>query len=293
MARVTVGIPVYNGEDMIDECLSCLQQQTFKDFKVIICDNASTDRTVEICKSYTERDERFVLVQNEENVGHEANFRKAFALCDSEFFTWRADDDYSSKDYLEKLFDVISSNKDIDLAAPSVITRYAHDRYTLISTASLYPDLPKIDAYKKTMMNYHASWFYGLWRREALKRVVSTIWEEFPFAYARDHLTVLHPLLNGKIAVCPEALFVQRTYSAPKGDGMRGKQPLTERIRRLETLMPLFYQSFNNEIDRSNLKDSEKAQLRTMKKKYTYQKLRASKWRILRLKAKQLLGKKF
>ncbi|MCV6574792.1 MAG: glycosyltransferase [Cohaesibacter sp.] len=292
MARVTVAIPVYNGQDMIGECLTALQEQTFKDFKVIICDNASTDRTVEICKAFAEKDDRFILVQNETNIGHEANFRKAFALSQSEFFAWRADDDYCTKDYFEKLFDIIAENDQIDLAAPSVITRWSPDHYSEISTASLNQTLPKIEALKKTMMSYHASWFYGLWRRDALEQIIDTLWQEFPYAYSRDHLTILRPLLSGRIAVCPEALFIQRTYSAPKGDGMRGKQKLEDRIKRLQDLMPLFYQAFEKELAGSSLDAGEKSQIASMKKKYTYQKLRASPWRIMRLQAKKLFGAK-
>ena len=293
MARVTIGIPVYNGEDMIGECLDCLERQTFKDFKVIICDNASTDRTVEICQAVADRDERFSIVQNRENVGHEANFRKAFSLCDTEFFAWRADDDYCSLDYFEKLFAVICDQVDIDLAAPSVITRWAEDDYSSISTASLNSKMPKLAGLKKSMREYHASWFYGLWRREALEKMISTLWVDFPYAYSRDHLTILRPLLNGRVAVCPEALFVQRTYSAPKGDGMRGKMKLTDRIKRLETLMPLFYTSFEKEVATSSLGENEKKEILKVKKNYTYQRLRASPFRLLRLKIKSALGATF
>lgn len=58
MARMTVGVPVYNGEAMIAECLNCLLSQTCHDFVMVIADNASTAETSEICAEYVVQDNR-------------------------------------------------------------------------------------------------------------------------------------------------------------------------------------------------------------------------------------------
>ena len=50
--RVSIGLPVYNGADFLEEALDSLLAQTFEDFELIISDNASTDRTQEICQAY-------------------------------------------------------------------------------------------------------------------------------------------------------------------------------------------------------------------------------------------------
>ena len=51
--RLTIGLPVYNGENFLTESLESLLGQTYDDFELIISDNASTDRTADICKQYT------------------------------------------------------------------------------------------------------------------------------------------------------------------------------------------------------------------------------------------------
>ena len=56
MVPITIGVPVYNGADLLDESLACLARQTFGDFKVLIYDNASTDATPEIARRWAERD---------------------------------------------------------------------------------------------------------------------------------------------------------------------------------------------------------------------------------------------
>jgi glycosyltransferase involved in cell wall biosynthesis len=55
---VSVGMPVYNGERYLEEALQSILTQTFEDFELIISDNASTDRTGEICRAYAEKDDR-------------------------------------------------------------------------------------------------------------------------------------------------------------------------------------------------------------------------------------------
>src|SRR5262245_8709621 len=56
--RLSIGLPVYNGERYLAEAFDCFLAQSFQDFEIIICDNASTDRTAEICRSYAQRDPR-------------------------------------------------------------------------------------------------------------------------------------------------------------------------------------------------------------------------------------------
>ena len=62
--RLSIGLPVYNGERFLAQALECLLAQTFRDFELVISDNASTDRTSEICYAYVQRDPRVRYVRN-------------------------------------------------------------------------------------------------------------------------------------------------------------------------------------------------------------------------------------
>jgi len=53
--RVTVAIPVYNGDNYVHEALDSVLAQTFQDFEIVISDNGSTDRTEAICREYAAR----------------------------------------------------------------------------------------------------------------------------------------------------------------------------------------------------------------------------------------------
>ena len=70
MKKVTIGLPVYNGEKFIHKCLDSLLKQTFKNFIIIISDNASTDNTKKICQEYSQKDKRIQYIRQEKILGY-------------------------------------------------------------------------------------------------------------------------------------------------------------------------------------------------------------------------------
>ncbi len=71
--RFSIGLPVYNGEKFIKEAIDSILAQTFEDFELIISDNASTDKTGEICRAYAAKDQRIRYYRNEKNIGCTVN----------------------------------------------------------------------------------------------------------------------------------------------------------------------------------------------------------------------------
>ncbi|MBU2531341.1 MAG: glycosyltransferase, partial [Alphaproteobacteria bacterium] len=67
--RVTLALPVYNGENYIRETLNSLLNQTYGDFELIITDNESTDGTRAICETFVARDPRVQYFRNPRNLG--------------------------------------------------------------------------------------------------------------------------------------------------------------------------------------------------------------------------------
>src|SRR5687767_13012947 len=72
--RVSIGLPVFNGEAYLDAAIESLLAQDFTDFELIVCDNASTDNTPAIAAAWAAKDSRVLVYRNETNVGAEANF---------------------------------------------------------------------------------------------------------------------------------------------------------------------------------------------------------------------------
>ena len=100
--RLSIGIPVYNGESFLAQALDSLLAQTFHDFEIVISDNASTDRTPEICHAYVQRDPRVRYVRNPLNLGSVPNFNRVFEPSTAPLFKWAAHDDLHHETYLER-----------------------------------------------------------------------------------------------------------------------------------------------------------------------------------------------
>ena len=98
---LSVGLPVYNGERYLAESLDALLAQTYADFELIISDNASTDRTAEICREYAARDPRIRYVRQPVNVGAGPNHNLLVPLARGTYFKWASHDDLYAPTLLE------------------------------------------------------------------------------------------------------------------------------------------------------------------------------------------------
>src|SRR5690242_3957153 len=99
--RVTIGMPVYNGGEKLRHVLQTIVGQTYKNFLLIISDNASTDVTESICRDLASRDQRVIYIRQSENIGAEANFDFVLSKAGTEHFMWAAADDLRSEDFIE------------------------------------------------------------------------------------------------------------------------------------------------------------------------------------------------
>jgi glycosyltransferase involved in cell wall biosynthesis len=93
---ISLGLPVYNGEAYVREALDSLLAQTYPKIEIIVCDNASTDRTPEICAEYAARDPRVRHYRNATNIGARGphgNIRRVFNLSSGDYFMLTGADD--------------------------------------------------------------------------------------------------------------------------------------------------------------------------------------------------------
>jgi glycosyltransferase involved in cell wall biosynthesis len=105
--RVSIGVPVYNGERFLAETLESLLSQTFQDLEIVISDNASTDSTEQICRAYAVRDSRIRYYRNEINRGAAWNHNRVFGLSRGEFFKWNSADDLCAPDFVAVCVDAL------------------------------------------------------------------------------------------------------------------------------------------------------------------------------------------
>ena len=121
---ISVIIPLYNAEMYISECLDSLLAQTFQDFEIIVVDDCSTDKSVEIVESYKEKfNERIKISKTEENSGTAGYVPRniGFSLASGEYVFFADADDYLLDSALETLY---KSAKEYDAEVVYVSVRY-------------------------------------------------------------------------------------------------------------------------------------------------------------------------
>lgn len=116
--RVSIAMPVYNGEQFIGRALESLLAQTYGDFELVIADNASTDATEEICRSWAARDQRIRYHRNERNLGGPGNFRRVFSLSRGELHKWSTADDYWAPTAVAECVAALDRDPGVVLAYP-------------------------------------------------------------------------------------------------------------------------------------------------------------------------------
>lgn len=111
--RVSIGLPVYNGEAYLAQALDSLLTQTYRDFEIVISDNGSRDGTETICTEYAQRDKRIRYFREDCNRGVSWNFNRVFELSRGEYFKWAAGDDVCAPTFLSRCVDVLDMDRSV------------------------------------------------------------------------------------------------------------------------------------------------------------------------------------
>ena len=119
--KLTIGIPVYNGELFIKKAIESILAQTFTDFELIISDNSSTDSTPKICQDFLNKDNRIQIFTQKKNIGIHRNFNFLLSQAKGEYFAWAAVDDHLDDDFMEKNLKVLESNSSIVSSVGKII----------------------------------------------------------------------------------------------------------------------------------------------------------------------------
>jgi glycosyltransferase involved in cell wall biosynthesis len=126
MSKVSIGLPVYNGERFLKVKLDSILQQTHTNFELIISDNASTDKTENICIEYKNKDNRIKYFRQEKNFGVTLNFEFVLKKSNGDYFMWTGVDDILLPKFIEKNVQNLENNKEC-VASISKINSYQPD----------------------------------------------------------------------------------------------------------------------------------------------------------------------
>jgi glycosyltransferase involved in cell wall biosynthesis len=217
--RLTVGLPVYNGEQFLGEALDALLGQTFEDFELIVADNASTDGTADIGRRYAKQDSRVRYIRHDRNVGLVANhvFVQEQARC--ELFKCAAHDDLYGRDLMERCVDALDENPDAVLAHSwsAVIDESRNVTGTFGSGVPMDSPLAP-ERFRTVLFDGCHDYEYGVIRTQALRRMT----RRGSYHHA-DRMFNAELALHGRFQQVPDWLYFRREHA--------GRPPQTVRDR--------------------------------------------------------------
>ncbi len=114
MDKVSIIVPVYNAENFIDECVKSLVNQTYQDLEIILINDGSKDKSYDICKKYSEKDDRVILV-NKANSGVGDTRNTGINMASGKFVLFVDSDDYIKNNTVETLVNSIEKNSQLVL----------------------------------------------------------------------------------------------------------------------------------------------------------------------------------
>jgi len=207
--RITVGIPVYNGERFLALALESLLSQTVGDMVILVGDNASTDATADIAREYAARDARVRHVRHAANLGAARNYSVLCQMADTEFFRWLAADDCSGPGFHEACLEALAEHPDAALAYPRVIMIDAEGRHLEEYDEGLHlPQERPSERFFTVLRRLRlVNALYGVARTSVVKRT------RLLGSYRGSDIVFLAELsLHGKIIEIPAPLMLRRMH---------------------------------------------------------------------------------
>ncbi len=228
--RLSVGLPVYNGERYLEQTLDSLLGQSYENFELIVSDNASTDGTASICRRYEKQDSRVRYFLQPQNIGMAPNHNFVFQQARGELFKWAASDDLYGRDLLLRCTEALDEHPEVVLAhswtaaidSAGNVTQ-SHD-YPLATDSPSAPrrfrsilfggsgvfESPEGDGRLTRMPSngiLRACDEYGVIRADVMRRIAP-----LGSYHHSDRIVVLELALHGPFHITPDWLYFRRDH---------------------------------------------------------------------------------
>lgn len=212
--KVSIILPVYNGENFLQLAVDSVLAQTFTDFELLILDNASTDATETICRNYAAQDPRIRYQRHAKNLGASMNHILGFRMAQAAYLKYIAHDDEWEPELLEKSVYILDAHPEVILVYPK--TRVIDENGRTIE----YFD-PKLDfssrrardRIRSSVWGRHRAYpIFGLARSSAMAKTKNLL----PFVDS-DRVWLARLALQGPFCEIPEYLFLSRMHGKRYG----------------------------------------------------------------------------
>lgn len=216
--KVTIGLPVYNGERYLREALDSLVSQDCRELEIIVSDNGSTDRTAAILAEYAAQYSALRVITQTQTLPATDNFTFLLKQAAGEYFCWAAADDLRAPGSIGKLAAVLDAHPDIVCAMTDVVDLWQDSKkrgvqhLEEIRLENVLADWPKVRRlfFKVPTSNIFFC-VYGLYRTDALRHVRINL--DLGFSANTEIPMLAQVALLGGIASIAEEGFVYRRHA--------------------------------------------------------------------------------
>ena len=166
---VSIGVPVFNGEKYLRECLNCLVNQSYLNLEIIISNNCSTDLTDSICLYFSNNDIRIKYFVQNELLETLENFQFVLENSTGDYFMWAACDDIWGTNFILdslKLFD-----KDDSLIGVNGRCLFANNSNLFSGDTGFYKKKPFLRKFYYLLNPGPNARFYSLYKSKILKNL--------------------------------------------------------------------------------------------------------------------------
>ena len=271
MSTVSIGLPVYNGQNYLREAIESVRAQTYTDWELVICDNASTDATSDICREYAAADGRIKYHRNETNLGAAPNYNRVWHLSGGRYFKWLAHDDRLKPRYLEVTTAALESRPDVVLC--NTVVDYIGgqgEHLGYYRSVIAKTDIPRAAArFAVMILESHTNVdFFGLIRRDAM--VGSLLHQSFSGA---DKAFLAQMALRGRLLQLEEPLVEMREHPARytrATASARTKRAWHDTQARSHVDIPVLtlYRTARQLVDTENLSDPDRRECRAVLRRF-------------------------
>lgn len=211
MAKVFIGVPVFNGEGTIRAALESVQGQRFQDWTLLISDNASTDGSAAICRAFAAGDARIRYHRQTHNVGAWNNFKFLLAQADCPYFTWFSQDFVMKPAYLQVCVEGLDEDAGIGASTTHIVMCGENGDPQYLHTEA-YKVIQHGDRGRRLLVSYLltkeiALLFLSVFRTEHIRASMEPYAREPIFRLAVDAYVVLRALSRMGLAVHPQFLL--------------------------------------------------------------------------------------
>jgi glycosyltransferase involved in cell wall biosynthesis len=211
-------VPAYNAEKFILKTLDALAKQTYSNFEILLCDDASSDGTAEICKDFCHKDPRFIFSQNSKNQGWIRTSERLWleSAKESKYCFINPHDDLPYPDFISELVRLMEENPKASLAIPGMENEY-WDNSIIKAFYTHASDIENVvdrcfEVSKKDKVFWWAA-YHGLHRSEFIPKIYPI--DKLAFGekeFSLDLISLLKIAFFGTL-VTSEKILLKKVYS--------------------------------------------------------------------------------